>query len=374
MKRRSFLKYSALSTAAITTSSLGLLESCNTNIISPKWNGKRLIIVKLDGGNDSLFSMCPTFDKTIIHARPKLYSAIEKNAIEVQNSWILNGHFKQLHELYKNEELLFLPLVGYPKPNTSHFKSAEIWETAYLPSESHSKSGWIGRYLNSKNKTNELVRAINVHENHTLYDKSDNDTAYSWINNEPLNWYSSQINDFLLNAESPEIVEKVNKQKMLMQWLNDIQIQENENQSLNAQLQKATEIILKEKPFQIIHCQQSGYDTHIAELDRLPKLYTELDRSLFNLRNNLSKDGFWNNTVVFVYSEFGRTIDENQNIGTDHGSASFCMLLGGNLKESLPSSQNYSKLPENILFQKYNLLQETIDFRDLYTQFITYLG
>lgn len=95
---------------------------------------------------------------------------------------------------------------------------------------------------------------------------------------------------------------------------------------------------------------------------------------LYNLRNTLSKNGFWNNTVVFVYSEFGRTIDENQNLGTDHGSASFCMLLGGNLKESMPSSQTFRKLPENILFQKYNLLQETIDFRDLYSQLISYLG
>jgi uncharacterized protein (DUF1501 family) len=207
-----------------------------------------------------------------------------------------------------------------------------------------------------------------------LYDKSGNDTAYSWINNEPLNWYSSQINDFLSNSVSPEIVEKVQKQKMVMQWLSDVQIHDTPNQPLNSQLLKATDIIVKEKPFQIIHCQQGGYDTHLAELDKLPKLYTELDSGLFNLRNTLSQNGFWNNTVVFVYSEFGRTIDENQNLGTDHGSASFCMLLGGNLKESIPSSQTFRKLPENILFQKYNLLQETIDFRDLYSQLISYLG
>ena len=39
----------------------------------------------------------------------------------------------------------------------------------------------------------------------------------------------------------------------------------------------------------------------------------------------------WNNTVVVVLSEFGRTFRENGNRGTDHGHGTVYWVLGGSL-------------------------------------------
>jgi uncharacterized protein (DUF1501 family) len=40
----------------------------------------------------------------------------------------------------------------------------------------------------------------------------------------------------------------------------------------------------------------------------------------------------WNNTLVIVVSEFGRTFRENGDHGTDHGHGSVYWVLGGGIK------------------------------------------
>ena len=45
---------------------------------------------------------------------------------------------------WKNKELACLHGVGYPRPNRSHFRSIEIWETA-SDSEQVLDTGWLSR-------------------------------------------------------------------------------------------------------------------------------------------------------------------------------------------------------------------------------------
>ena len=40
----------------------------------------------------------------------------------------------------------------------------------------------------------------------------------------------------------------------------------------------------------------------------------------------------WNNTIVIVVSEFGRTFRENGDRGTDHGHGSVYWVLGGGIQ------------------------------------------
>jgi uncharacterized protein (DUF1501 family) len=42
----------------------------------------------------------------------------------------------------------------------------------------------------------------------------------------------------------------------------------------------------------------------------------------------------WRHALVFTLTEFGRTVAENGTTGTDHGSASCCLLAGGLLGQS----------------------------------------
>ena len=72
------------------------------------------------------------------------------------------------------------------------------------------------------------------------------------------------------------------------------------------------------------HANQGGADGQLA--NRLRGLDTVID----GLSTGLGPD--WSNTVVVVATEFGRTARMNGTRGTDHGTASTALVLGGGLK------------------------------------------
>lgn len=77
-----------------------------------------------------------------------------------------------------------------------------------------------------------------------------------------------------------------------------------------------------------------GWDTHVAQggvTGALASRIGEVGRALAGFAEELGPDG-WNNCVVVVISEFGRTFQENGNGGTDHGHGSVYWVLGGGLK------------------------------------------
>jgi uncharacterized protein (DUF1501 family) len=73
-----------------------------------------------------------------------------------------------------------------------------------------------------------------------------------------------------------------------------------------------------------------GWDTHVnqgAAQGALAANLSGLGRGLSAFANALGSE--WNNTVVIVLSEFGRTFRENGDRGTDHGHGSVYWVLGG---------------------------------------------
>jgi uncharacterized protein (DUF1501 family) len=76
-----------------------------------------------------------------------------------------------------------------------------------------------------------------------------------------------------------------------------------------------------------------GWDTHVgqgAATGYLASRFEELGRGLAGFANELG-EAAWRHTVVVVVSEFGRTLRENGNRGTDHGHGSVYWVLGGGL-------------------------------------------
>ena len=71
----------------------------------------------------------------------------------------------------------------------------------------------------------------------------------------------------------------------------------------------------------------NGWDTHAGQRGRLGCQLRNLDAMLAALKTGLGAD--WSNTLVLVATEFGRTAAPNGTGGTDHGTASLAMLLGG---------------------------------------------
>jgi uncharacterized protein (DUF1501 family) len=76
-----------------------------------------------------------------------------------------------------------------------------------------------------------------------------------------------------------------------------------------------------------------GWDTHAAEgatNGRLAQLLGALDGALGAVESGMGPA--WNETVVAVMTEFGRTARINGTDGTDHGTATIALLVGGAVK------------------------------------------
>jgi uncharacterized protein (DUF1501 family) len=76
-----------------------------------------------------------------------------------------------------------------------------------------------------------------------------------------------------------------------------------------------------------------GWDTHVNEgavKGRLANLLGALDGAVAEIEINMGEA--WRETVVVIVTEFGRTARINGNEGTDHGTATIALLLGGALK------------------------------------------
>lgn len=108
-----------------------------------------------------------------------------------------------------------------------------------------------------------------------------------------------------------------------------------------------------------------GFDTHVRQQSegaagRLPALLRALDQGLRSYREN-TRDPVWRNTLIYVVTEFGRTVRPNGSGGTDHDTASLALLIGGAVEGGRVIAQ-WPGLAEHRLYQGRDL-QPTTDLR-----------
>ena len=105
-----------------------------------------------------------------------------------------------------------------------------------------------------------------------------------------------------------------------------------------------------------------GWDTHSAQNGRLAAQLRNLDAMVAALRDGLG--AAWADTVVVVATEFGRTAAANGTGGTDHGTASTGLILGGALKSG-GIVGDWPGLAQNALFENRDTAP-TLDMRGLF--------
>jgi uncharacterized protein (DUF1501 family) len=102
-----------------------------------------------------------------------------------------------------------------------------------------------------------------------------------------------------------------------------------------------------------------GWDTHANEAPRLSPLLGALDSALAAIETGMGPA--WSETVVALVTEFGRTARINGTQGTDHGTATIALLVGGALKSSRVVA-DWPGLREVSLHEKRDL-KPTTDLR-----------
>jgi uncharacterized protein (DUF1501 family) len=104
----------------------------------------------------------------------------------------------------------------------------------------------------------------------------------------------------------------------------------NDTQQMLSMMQAAAKFLTADNGPRIAVLEVGGWDTHAnqgASNGALANRLAGLDDGLTALRDGM--DMTWSNTVVAVVTEFGRTVKVNGTRGTDHGTATAAILLGG---------------------------------------------
>lgn len=112
---------------------------------------------------------------------------------------------------------------------------------------------------------------------------------------------------------------------------------------------------------QVGFMQVGDWDTHVNQKGRLMRNLSSLGEGLATLKDSLG--AVYNNTTIVVLSEFGRTVKENGNGGTDHGYGNAMWLMGGRIK----GGQVYGEWPGLSTSQQFESrdLDITTDYRDV---------
>ncbi len=105
-----------------------------------------------------------------------------------------------------------------------------------------------------------------------------------------------------------------------------------------------------------------GWDTHAGQVGQLNTRLAYLDAVLDGLNTGLGAE--WRDTVVVVATEFGRTARVNGTGGTDHGTGSTALVLGGGLKKG-GIIGDWPTLKQEALFENRDV-RPTLDMRGLF--------
>jgi uncharacterized protein (DUF1501 family) len=118
---------------------------------------------------------------------------------------------------------------------------------------------------------------------------------------------------------------------------------------------------------QVAGLELDGFDTHAnqgAAEGLLASRLASLDEFIDGLRTGLNNRDLWSGTVVLVATEFGRTARVNGTAGTDHGTGSTALLLGGALRPG-GIIGDWPTLADNHLFEDRDTAP-TLDMRALF--------
>lgn len=345
MKRRNFLKTSFLSTSGML--SLSPMVPSFVNQLAartlPDANKKILVVIEMSGGNDGINTVAPFKDVEYAKLRPKLKLDVTQ-LHSVNDDMALHSSMRTSKEQFDEGELSIVNGVGYPNPNRSHFESRKIWHRGMLNSERESGAGWLGTALDTARDADSVsmdgyfvgTQAISA----ALVSRRAQVAALSRFQDLQL---SSQIAQVGSTETESDIAAFVQRQianayatsRQIESVANDRQPGGYRSDKLGQQMRMISQLIKSGSGARVYYTVQGGYDTHSAQLRTHSRLLFELSNAMKAFVDDMKQAKLDDRVVVMAFSEFGRRVNENASLGTDHGTAGPVFLAGTKLNGGL---------------------------------------
>ncbi|WP_029114297.1 DUF1501 domain-containing protein [Mycobacterium sp. URHB0044] len=335
-----------------------------------------LVIVTLYGGNDGINTVIPYTNNAYHDSRPDLAYA-EHEVLPLDGQLALNPALKGLAGMWKNRRLAIVRGVGYPKPDRSHFRSMDIWQTA-SPKDPVS-TGWIGRWLDAGG--DDPLRALNIGAVLPLMSIGEKQVASALSENIPRIPGGVATTLAALSEDDPHDTAAMSAVRdtyragmitepefgRVVKGIDPTAASSGPDEdSLQAQLDLVARCVRAGVPTRVYMVSLGGFDTHADERGTQEELLRELDEALTPFLRQMRTNTHGRNLVVMAYSEFGRRVAANASQGTDHGAAGPVFIAGGPVKGGF-----YGDEP-SLTDLNDGDLKVTTDFRDIYHELLSH--
>lgn len=332
----------------------------------------RFVLVILRGAADGLAIAAPYGDANYRKIRGELAlpsPGEEGGVLKLDGMFGLHPSLPGVYDEYRKEQALVVHAVASPYRERSHFDGQDVLENGGS-NAGLLRDGWLNRALAPLGGSLGHEMAIAMAVNTPLVLRGEN-SATSWAPSQLPDADESTIRRLQdLYADDEFFATR------LTQALNSQAIAGDEGgasrggrgreaEQLRATMQATARFLTAEDGPRIAVLEAGGWDTHANQgtsTGSLANRLAGLDAGLGALRDGLGST--WSNTVVAVVTEFGRTVHVNGTRGTDHGTATAAILLGGAVNGGRVLA-DWPGLGKSDLFEARDLMP-TADTRGLF--------
>jgi len=388
--RRLFLKSSGLSLIAG-----GLLPNVFVRMAQasplPGNSSKRVLVAVFQrGAVDGLNLLVPYGEKVYYDARPSIAvprpgSGAANSALDLDGFFGLHPSLAPLIPHFRDRSAAFVHAVGSPDATRSHFDAQDFMESG-TPGSKSTPDGFLARALGAP-KTGSAgspLRAVAMTPGMPRILSGSSAIAMTSLAgfgiragqaSEPLSesfesMYEGAVAG-TLQATARESFEAVH----LVRSADPANIPVANGAAyprgpLGNALRQIAQLIKSDVGLEVAFTDVGGWDTHAAEgggNGQLANRLRDFGQAIAAFAQDLGSR--MADVTLVTMSEFGRTVRENGNRGTDHGHANVMMLLGG----GVAGGKVYGKWPgldSSHLYENRDLAVTT-DFRDVFAEVVT---
>ncbi len=390
MKRRDFIKVGSILTVPVFFNGFGLKVFANKPVPSiNEYNDKILILIQMDGGNDTLNTVIPLDQYSNLSKVRANIMIPENKVLKVTDKTGFHPAMTGLRSMMDESKLNIVRAAGYPNQNRSHFRSTDIWMSGSAANVQKT-TGWMGSYFSQEhsdyptgypNSDINYPFAITIGStasntcqgelgNYSIA-VSDATQAGELFEGEweklPDNCFGHQLSYVRetirqSNAYSDIVSEAYNKG-------NNLSTKYPEDNKLAKSLKDVAKMISGGLKTKVYIVRLGGFDTHSGQVDttdvtkgKHAELLKTLSDAIEAFQDDLNLLDIEERVVGMTFSEFGRRIKSNASFGTDHGSAVDMFVFGKCINAGFTGEN--PKISDNV--DKKEAVAMQTDYRDVY--------
>lgn len=341
--RRIFIRNSAL-TAVGTAALPGFLQRAAFGATDTGTRTKRLVVIFQRGAADGLNIVVPHGEAAYYAMRPSI-NIPKKSVLDLDGFFGLHPSLASFQPMWNQKHLAIVHAAGSPDPTRSHFDAQDFMESG-TPGTKATEDGWLNRSLNALPGSQSAFRAVAMGPavprilsgpEAAVAMNNINDFGVGGRNGKPSPlensfeaMYAGSV-DAVLHGSGQETFDAV---KMLKSanpgQYSPVAGVDYPRGRFGESLKQLAQLIKANLGVRIAFADIGGWDHHVNEGNtdgQIANVLREFSQSLASFWTDLGD--LAEDTVVVSMSEFGRTVRENGNRGTDHGHANVMFVFGG---------------------------------------------